>query len=406
MIRAVLFDLDRTLVDRDTAILRLFRSQWLRVRAAVSSDRTEAAFVARLLALDNRGYANKTEMYERIVQEFMLPPDLARDLEHEFRENYGRSVETFPDTLATLSSLRSKGYVLGIITNGTARVQQAKIDGTGLQAFMSAVLISETEGIKKPHLEIFQRALQRLGVAPHEAIFVGDNLVADVQGAKSAGMKAVWYADQPGAACTEADGVITTLGELEAWLDDLAEPDRMPRQPDLLVAHDPAWAGEFAALAAVYRSALGDLVLRVEHVGSTAVPGLIAKPILDIDLVIADTTAFAAITAALGALGYSHCGDQGIAGREVFKRADEHAPFAQPPRRWLAHHLYVCCADSRELRRHLAFRDALRRSPLLCDRYAAIKAELARQSGGDRKRYALLKETACRELVESAISGL
>jgi putative hydrolase of the HAD superfamily len=406
VIRAVLFDLDRTLVDRDNAILRLFQSQWLRVRAEVSPDQTEAAFVARLLALDNKGYANKTEMYERIVQEFMLPSGLARELEHEFRENYARSVATFPDTLATLTSLRRKGYVLGIITNGTSRVQQTKIYGTGLQAFMSAVLISETEGIKKPHLEIFQRALQRLGVAPDEAVFVGDNLVADVHGAKSAGMKAVWYADQPGAACDEADGVITALGELEAWLDDLAKSDRNAPPPDLLVAHDPTWAGEFAELSEIYRAALGDLLLRVEHVGSTAVVGLLAKPILDIDLVIADTTAFAATSVALSALGYIHRGDQGIAGREVFNRADDHTPFTQPPRRWLAHHLYVCCADSRELHRHLAFRDALRRSPLLCDRYAAIKNELARQSGGDRKRYALLKEAACRELVESAISGL
>lgn len=180
-------------------------------------------------------------------------------------------------------------------------------------------------------------------------------------------------------------------------------PDRVPPPPDLLVAHDPAWAGEFAALSEVYRGALGDLVLRVEHIGSTAVPGLIAKPILDLDLVIADSTAFAATTAALGALGYSHRGDQGIAGREVLNRADEHTPFTQPPRRWLNHHLYVCNADSRELHRHLAFRDALRRSPLLCDRYAVIKRELARQSGGDRKRYALLKETACRDLVEAAL---
>lgn len=226
MIRAVLFDLDRTLIDRDTAIRRLFQTQWQRVRAEVSSGQTEAMFVARLLALDNKGYANKTEVYERIVLEFMLPLGLAAELENDFRENYGRSVETFPDTLATLSSLKGKGYGLGIITNGTSRVQQAKIESTGLQAFMSAVLISETEGIKKPHPEIFQRGLQRLDVAPDEAVFVGDNLVADVLGAKAAGMKAVWYADHEGAPCPEADGVVHLLRELEAWLG-----DQVPRTP-------------------------------------------------------------------------------------------------------------------------------------------------------------------------------
>lgn len=219
MIRAVLFDLDRTLIDRDTAIRRLFQAQWQRVRAEVASGQTEEMFVARLLALDNKGYANKTEVYERIVLEFMLPLGLAAELENVFRENYGRSVETFPDTLATLSSLYRKGYGLGVITNGTVRVQQAKIESTGLQAFMNVVLISETEGIKKPHPEIFQRALRRLQVAPDEAVFVGDNLVADVLGAKAAGMKAVWYAGCEEASCPEADGVIHALPGLEAWLD-------------------------------------------------------------------------------------------------------------------------------------------------------------------------------------------
>ena len=177
----------------------------------------------------------------------------------------------------------------------------------------------------------------------------------------------------------------------------------VPAPTDLLVAHDPAWAEEFAALSSVYHNALGELVLRIEHVGSTAVPGLIAKPILDIDLVIADRAALDAASAALSALGYMHCGDQGIAGREAFKRADDTVPLTQPPRRWLSHHLYVCAADNRELARHLKFRDALRRSPQLCQRYAAIKLDLARQSGGDRKHYALLKQSACREFVESTL---
>lgn len=171
----------------------------------------------------------------------------------------------------------------------------------------------------------------------------------------------------------------------------------------MLMEHDPAWLVEVEALRECYRAALGSLMLACEHVGSTAVAGLVAKPILDLDLVIADYDAFPAVVAALATLGYRRNGDQGIPGREVFKRDDEFVPQGEPGRVWMAHHLYVCPADSREMRRHVAFREALRGDPELCRRYAERKMELVRLSGGDRKRYAELKDTACRDLVERAL---
>jgi GrpB-like predicted nucleotidyltransferase (UPF0157 family) len=173
----------------------------------------------------------------------------------------------------------------------------------------------------------------------------------------------------------------------------------------ILASHNPLWAVEFQALRDVYTSALGEVLVRVEHVGSTAVPDLLAKPILDIDLVMPSYDVFPEVVARLRRLGYIHNGDRGIREREVFKPLDNTAPFTSPPREWIKHHPYVCPAGSSELRRHLAFRDALRAQDNLRQEYEKRKLDIAERSGGDRKVYAQIKEIACRDFIESVLAA-
>lgn len=173
----------------------------------------------------------------------------------------------------------------------------------------------------------------------------------------------------------------------------------------ILVPHNPAWAAEFEDLRRVYATGLGGLILRIEHVGSTAVPGLAAKPILDIDIVMPDYEAFSAIASALAELGYTHNGDQGIPQREAFKEQDASAPYTQPRRRWMKHHLYVCPEGGAELRRHVAFRDALRARADLRQEYERLKLAIAARCGDDRKLYASIKETECRDFVQRVLSS-
>ena len=172
----------------------------------------------------------------------------------------------------------------------------------------------------------------------------------------------------------------------------------------LLQKHDAKWLVEVQELGAIYRSVLGKLLLAVEHIGSTSIPGLLSKPTLDIDLVISTRDDLPAVTERLGRLGYSHNGDQGIVGREVYKRADLSVPYSVPRRDWTHHHLYVCAEGADELRRHLRFRDILRSVPAVRGEYERLKRSIARRSGGDRKRYAALKELECREFFERTLS--
>jgi GrpB-like predicted nucleotidyltransferase (UPF0157 family) len=149
-------------------------------------------------------------------------------------------------------------------------------------------------------------------------------------------------------------------------------------QPVVLVAWDPAWERTFAAIRARVAEALGDVAVGIEHVGSTAVAGLSAKPIIDVDVVVRREQDVAVAIARLATIGYEHLGNLGIIGRDAFR-----APAGAPPQ-----HLYVCPASSAELRAHLIFRDALRRRPELATAYDALKHELAAAYRNDRDSYA------------------
>jgi GrpB-like predicted nucleotidyltransferase (UPF0157 family) len=147
--------------------------------------------------------------------------------------------------------------------------------------------------------------------------------------------------------------------------------------PVVIAAYAPRWPACFARLRDRLATALGPLAVRIEHVGSTAVPGLAAKPIIDLDVVVATQGDLSAVIERLRPLGYRHEGDLGVPGRDAFA-----SPPGSP-----AHHLYVCPADSPALARHLALRDLLRADPEAARAYGDLKRTLAARFGDDRVAY-------------------
>ena len=142
----------------------------------------------------------------------------------------------------------------------------------------------------------------------------------------------------------------------------------------VVLPYDKKWQQDFLDIKEEVAAALemsqeqGSLALAIEHVGSTSVPGLSAKPIIDIDVVVRADDVQAAIHA-LAVIGYNHEGNLGIPGREAFGYSGkEHLR---------EHHLYLCPEDSPELKRHLAFRDYLREHPQAVEEYSKIKLEAA-----------------------------
>ena len=147
----------------------------------------------------------------------------------------------------------------------------------------------------------------------------------------------------------------------------------------VVLPYDAQWEQAFACIKDEILEALGPLAIGIEHVGSTSVRGLSAKPIIDIDVVIKDYSVFDAVVAALEEIGYHHEGDLGIAMREAFRYdGKEHLQ---------KHHLYVCPQDSPELRRQVAFRDYLRSHPEAARAYSRIKEEGAALWPDDMEKY-------------------
>lgn len=170
----------------------------------------------------------------------------------------------------------------------------------------------------------------------------------------------------------------------------------------ILHDHDPNWKNEFLRLEEVYHKALGDLITRIEHVGSTAILGIAAKPILDIDLVIENRSILPEVCRRLEQLGYKHRGDLGIPEREAFKGVDSEVPHLGPNRNWMKHHLYVCAVDNRELQRHTLFRDHLNQYLEARKEYESIKKDIEARSNGDHLSYIEIKENegTCTRFVE------
>lgn len=146
----------------------------------------------------------------------------------------------------------------------------------------------------------------------------------------------------------------------------------------VVLPYDEKWKHDFLDIKNELSQALGELAISIEHVGSTSVEGLAAKPIIDIDVVVKKERINDAILA-LKSIGYIHEGNLGIPGREAFAyEGKEHLQ---------QHHLYVCPEDSLELKRHLAFRDYLRTHPAAVEEYSKIKMEAAKLYPEDIDKY-------------------
>ena len=214
-IRAVLFDLDETLLDRTASIQVFLKEQYQRFGPHLAHIPFER-YRERFLALDGCGYVPKDVVYGKLIEEFAITVPADQLLE-DFHEYGWRACILFPGAVGLLQRLRMSGYKLAIITNGSIRSQQAKVLKSGLDRLVDQILISEEEGVRKPDPIIFRRACERLGVEPAACVFVGDNPEADVFGAHQVGMKAIWrkgHLPWPSALPVQACHTIGGLDEL------------------------------------------------------------------------------------------------------------------------------------------------------------------------------------------------
>jgi len=172
-----------------------------------------------------------------------------------------------------------------------------------------------------------------------------------------------------------------------------------------VLPYDPRWATNFQEIAAVLKRQLWREVLAIEHFGGTSVPGLPAKPVLDIIVIIPNTDdSLKKIKQALGKIGYDHEGDLGIIGREAFKNRDKYAPYDMTGREWPAHYLYVCKNHTPVLVEYLAFRDYLRQNPRGVAEYGRLKMQAAELYPHDIDGYLAYKKESTEWITQKAES--
>ncbi len=199
------------------------------------------------------------------------------------------------------------------------------------------------------------------------------------------------------------DEFLNTTPRVGLWLD---SSEMSPEETvDQILAHtaserdrivitepDPGWPMLFERIAWPVRLAVADLRATVEHIGSTSVPGLAAKPVIDVDVVVRETGDVPVAIERLRALGYVYQGNKGIPGREAFLW-----PPGSP-----RHHVYVVVAGSKPHSDHIRFRDLLRRRPDLAHEYATLKRTLADTYEKDRVAYTNAKD----EFIAVALAGV
>lgn len=213
MIKAVIFDLDGTLLDRDSSLQSFVANQYDRFANSLGHiDRQ--SYIRRFIELDCRGHVWKDKVYQSLIEEFEIAQVSWQFLLDDYETKFINHCVPFPYLIDTINLLKQQDYLLGMITNGRTIFQSRSIQGLGIEEYFNTIVISEAEQIRKPQPEIFQIALSKLKTTAKTSVYIGDNPQADVVGAKKAGLKAIWKRNQFWCEPTEADAVINELDEI------------------------------------------------------------------------------------------------------------------------------------------------------------------------------------------------
>ncbi len=169
----------------------------------------------------------------------------------------------------------------------------------------------------------------------------------------------------------------------------------------VITIYEKEWPQDFLKIKAELQKAI-TVISNIQHVGSTSIPGMKAKPIIDIDVGLENWEDFEKVKSELASIGYEHEGDRGITGREAFCRNGQvHNENLDS----IDHHLYVCSVDNEEYKRHILFRDYLRSHAEARDRYNHIKEEILAKVGlENRAGYVQMKEDNYRDFFEDIIA--
>jgi putative hydrolase of the HAD superfamily len=195
MIKAVVFDLDGTLIDRRKAFLSLCEYLIDKYAEDYPYSITKEELMNAMIDIDANGYGGLRNFMPKL-QTFWKLPLTSDEFIQERNNNFGKFTVALPGMHEVLSMLKTK-YKLGMITNGFSFVQREKLEKVGITEYFDDIIVSGEVPYAKPDPEIFLLSCSRLGVKPEETVFVGDYYPNDIAGALAAGIKPIWIVDDP-----------------------------------------------------------------------------------------------------------------------------------------------------------------------------------------------------------------
>lgn len=191
--KAIIFDVDGTLVDRRDAFIRFCNYLIDRYGKDYPFDMPKEALIDYMVEIDENGYGGLESFIPRLNKRWRLPL-VIEEFIAERNEVFGGMTTAYPELYEVLDVLKDR-YRLGIITNGFSTVQRDKINAVGIAGYFEDIIVSGDLDYEKPDARIFALSCQNLGVSPEEAIYIGDYYPNDIAGAMGAGIMPIWICD-------------------------------------------------------------------------------------------------------------------------------------------------------------------------------------------------------------------
>jgi len=210
--KAALFDLDETILDR-TESLREF-ALWQARGMLRNSVLDETEYCKRFVELDMKGLVWKDTVYTQLIDEFNITDWSAPELLQNYMLCFSGFCIAKKNAIDSLKALAEEGFYLGLVSNGKSPFQERNFNALGVSHLFSTVVISDAVGYRKPEKEIFDLACSSLGVPAEETVFVGDNPDADINGANICGMYTVFVPGAHGEKCRNANATCTDFSNL------------------------------------------------------------------------------------------------------------------------------------------------------------------------------------------------
>ena len=188
-IKAILFDYDNTLGDRNRYAYDLYR-EVVESNTEQKDPMLIEEMVQECMTWDQYGYVNKNEVKHKLKEKYNLELPY-ENFDQWWDANLWRYSVVFPDVPEALKLLKEH-YLIGCVTNGVSSGQRKKLETAGIESLFDTIVVSEEVGQNKPHPAIFLKACKALNVKQEEVMFVGDSFEKDIMGAYNLRMQPVW----------------------------------------------------------------------------------------------------------------------------------------------------------------------------------------------------------------------